>query len=113
MAWIARRDEGALPTPVHQGPVLIALEVVVVGTEPVEELEDSLVGSRPVLAMVVLQEGDAVAALDGTRRIEPLKRALLVVVGPSPEVDASAMMSIRGCWWSYSPTRSMNPDGSA
>jgi hypothetical protein len=34
-------------------PVLRGLEIVVMRTEPVEQLEDRRVGSRPVLAVIV------------------------------------------------------------
>src|SRR6266511_1715327 len=86
MVGIVGWDERAFAASFDQRPALGGFQVVVMGTEAVEQLEQRELRLRPVLTVIVLEEGDAVAALDRTRRIEPLESALLVRIGTSTEV---------------------------
>ncbi len=89
MSGIVACDEGSFAATFDERPTVGGLEVVVVWTEPVEELENGGMGVGPVLAVVVLQERQAVAALGGAGWIEPLERALLMGVGtPAQMGDA-------------------------
>jgi len=78
MAEIVGAHEGPLAPAGHKGPALAGLEVVVMGAEPVEELEHRAVTSSPVDTVVVLQPGRGGTAFGGTGRVQPLQRGLLV-----------------------------------
>src|SRR6266511_488367 len=86
MVGIVGWDERAFAASFDQRPALGGFQVVVMGTEAVEQLEQRELRLRPVLTVIVLEEGDAVAALDRTSRIEPRESALLVRIGTSTEV---------------------------
>ena len=77
MAGVLGIDEGAWALPVDEGPVPGGLEPVVVAAEPIEEVEDGDAGAGPVVAVVVLEERELVAALGGAGRVEPFEGALL------------------------------------
>ena len=105
MSGIVGRDEGAFAASLDQAPADGGLEVVVVRTEPIEQLEDRGVGLGPVLTMIVLQMSQAVAALGGAGGIEPLERALLMGVGAPSEVrDSDNVLALgddRGQEWVF------------
>src|SRR5215216_3190744 len=78
VAWMSDvfgRDDGPLAAAFDECPSFRGLEVVMVGAEPVEKLEDGRMGVSPVLAVVVLQVGEVATSLDGTGRVQPLERS--------------------------------------
>jgi hypothetical protein len=50
-------DEGPLPPPLDQPPAVEALEVVMMGAQPVEQVEHGEVAGSPVHPMIGLQPG--------------------------------------------------------
>jgi hypothetical protein len=78
MAGILRWHEGSLAGPGYQGPADPGLEVVVVGTQEIKQVEHGEVGLRPVNPVVALEAGLGWAALHGAGRVEPLERGLLL-----------------------------------
>src|SRR5262249_19204851 len=96
MSTVIGRNEGAFSATFHEAPPVVGLQVVMVGAEPVEELEDRRVGLGPVFAVVGLQERQAVAAFGGTGGIEPLEGAVLMCVGAAAEVgDSDHALALR------------------
>lgn len=86
MSRVVGWDEDAFAAAVDKRPVLSGLAVVMVGAEPIEQLEDRGLCSRPVFAVVRLKKRHAVTPFDGTGGIQPLEGALLVGVGTPAQV---------------------------
>src|SRR5687767_460551 len=87
MTGVAGWDECAFSAAFDERPVLGRLQIVMVAAEPYEPLEDRRMCLRPIPAVVVLQEREAVAALRGAGRVQPLERGLLVGVGTTPQMS--------------------------
>ena len=89
MARVIGRDEGPLAPALRQGPAVDALEVVVVGAQPIEQVEDGEVAGGPGQAVVVLQPGGDRAALGRTAGKEPLQSARRAPIeAPLTSLDA-------------------------
>ncbi|MGH8986283.1 MAG: hypothetical protein ACRDY6_20765 [Acidimicrobiia bacterium] len=95
MVGVVGWDEGPFPAPVDESPSVPGLQVVVVTTEAVEEVEDGALRLGPVVAVVELQERERVAALGGAGGVEPFEGAALVGRRTPPEVgDADDVLAL-------------------
>jgi hypothetical protein len=63
---------------VHEFPAFPGLQIVVVGTQQIQEVEHRVVGLGPVDAMISLEVALGRTALGRAGGVEPLKRTLLV-----------------------------------
>jgi hypothetical protein len=57
MAGVAGRDKVSLARSLHQGPSVVGLEPVVMGAEPVEQIENRELGLDPIEAVIRLKSG--------------------------------------------------------
>src|SRR3954465_12426834 len=69
MVGVAPRDHGPFALPFHERPVVSGFESVVVVAERVDALGWRAVGFGPVITVVVLQPGCAVASQPGAFRL--------------------------------------------
>src|SRR5436853_212794 len=71
VSGVAGWDGRALALTVDEAPVGPGFEVVVVGAEPVEQVDQGDLGSGPGEAVVGFEPGGLGAAVDGAGRVEP------------------------------------------
>ena len=81
---------GAVGLSGAEGPAGVGLEVVVVAAHAVEVVEDGSEGGGPVLGVVDLEAGGAVAAGDAAADVDPVQRGALQGGGLAAEVDHGA-----------------------
>src|SRR5579859_3844085 len=97
VAGVVGGDEGAFASAVDEGPAVVGFEVVVERAEPVEEVEDGVVGLGPVDAVVDLQVGLGGAAGHGAGGVEPFQGGALVGGGTAAQVgDADDVVAVGG-----------------
>src|SRR5437762_473993 len=79
-------DHGAFTFAFHQRPAVVGLLVVVMVAVAVDAVGGRGVGVGPVVAVVVLQAGGAVAAPHGAARLHPFQGGELGGAGAAAEV---------------------------
>jgi hypothetical protein len=87
IAGVVGADEGPFASTIDQTPALQGFEAVMELAEPVEKVEDRVVGQRPVDTVVGLEEvRPGTAPFCGTGREHPVQGGLLVGIGAPAQV---------------------------
>ena len=82
---------GAVGLSGAEGPAGVGLEVVVVAAHAVEVVEDGLEGGGPVVGVVDLEAGGAVAAGDAAADVDPVQRGALQGGALRPRLTTARM----------------------